>query len=110
MWLERYFSGVLLRRAQIRYFKVLDVSGAYYSAMSKNNYNRLYKAPEVIVDGDGNVHVIRERKDIDNTWENKRDTPDSIFGGYEYRWRGEGENGEGYISGKIPLPPMLYEI
>ncbi len=45
--------------AEIRDIAVMDGSSAYCSGMSMKNYNSFREAPEVLVDMEGKVHLIR---------------------------------------------------
>jgi len=68
-----------LRKADIGDYAIVDGSGAYCSAMSTKNYNSFPEAPEVMVDLEGEVHLVRERQDMEKMWENERDVPGSVF-------------------------------
>jgi len=68
-----------LRAASIGDFLVMDGSGAYCAGMSTKNYNSFPEAPEVLVDGDGNVHVIRVRQSLEQIYENERDVQEGLF-------------------------------
>ena len=52
---------LVLRKAEISDLLVMDGSGAYCSGMSTKNYNSFPEAPEVMVDEEGQVYVIRKR-------------------------------------------------
>jgi len=62
-----------LRKAEIGDILVMDGSGAYCSGMSAKNYNSFPEAPEVLVDGKGTVHVIRERQPLTQIYQNEKD-------------------------------------
>jgi len=60
-----------LRKAEIGDILIMDGSGAYCAGMSTKNYNSFPEAPEVLVDGDGNVHVIRKRQPLEDIYGNE---------------------------------------
>jgi diaminopimelate decarboxylase len=68
-----------LRKAEIGDIIIMDGSGAYCAGMSTKNYNSFPEAPEVMVDREGNVHVIRERQTMEQIWQNEVSIPDSMF-------------------------------
>jgi diaminopimelate decarboxylase len=68
-----------LRMAEIGDIIIMDGCGAYCSGMSTKNYNSFPEAPEVMVDREGNVHVIRKRQAMEEIWHNEVSIPDSIF-------------------------------
>lgn len=68
-----------LRKAEIGDIIVMDGSGAYCAGMSTKNYNSFPESPEVMVDREGNVHVIRKRQAMEEIWHNEISIPDSIF-------------------------------
>merc|ERR1712238_113717 len=67
-----------LRKAEIGDIIVMDGSGAYCAGMSTKNYNSFPEAPEVLVDDDGNVHLVRKRQPVEDIWANEI-TPEGIF-------------------------------
>jgi len=68
-----------LRKAEIGDILVMDGSGAYCSGMSSKNYNSFPEAPEVLVDLEGKVHVIRERQPHEQIYQNEVSIPESVF-------------------------------
>lgn len=68
-----------LRKAAIGDVLVMDGSGAYCSGMSTKNYNSFPEAPEVLVDSDGKVHLIRQRQPLEQIYQNEMDVPGGIF-------------------------------
>jgi len=68
-----------LRKAEIGDILVMDGSGAYCSGMSSKNYNSFPEAPEVLVDLEGKVHVIRERQPLEQIYQNEVSIPESVF-------------------------------
>ena len=60
-----------LRKAEIGDIIVMDGSGAYCAGMSTKNYNSFPEAPEVIVDGQGEAHLIRSRQPVEEIWRNE---------------------------------------
>jgi len=68
-----------LRMAEIGDIAVMDGSGAYCSGMSTKNYNSFPEAPEVMVDLEGKVHLIRKRQDLKQIYENECDVPSGVF-------------------------------
>lgn len=54
-------------------------SGAYCSGMSSKNYNSFPEAPEVLVDKQGKVHLIRARQALEQVYQNEIDVDDKIF-------------------------------
>mmetsp|Transcript_7958 Transcript_7958/g.17030 ORF Transcript_7958/g.17030 Transcript_7958/m.17030 type:complete len:491 (+) Transcript_7958:233-1705(+) len=68
----------VLRKAEIGDIAVMDGSGAYCAGMSTKNYNSFPEAPEVLVDFDGNVHLIRKRQNLEQIYENEL-SADGIF-------------------------------
>ena len=67
-----------LREATIGDIAVMDGSGAYCAGMSTKNYNSFPEAPEVLVDLDGGVHLIRKRQELKQIYENEV-YPSGIF-------------------------------
>ena len=68
-----------LRKAEIGDIVVIDGSGAYCAGMSTKNYNSFPEAPEVLVDREGNAHVIRKRQLLEQIYENEVQIAESIF-------------------------------
>mmetsp|Transcript_29230 Transcript_29230/g.62159 ORF Transcript_29230/g.62159 Transcript_29230/m.62159 type:complete len:481 (-) Transcript_29230:79-1521(-) len=68
-----------LRTAEIGDIAVMDGCGAYCSGMSTKNYNSFPEAPEVLVDTEGKVHLIRERQSLKKIYENECDVPTGVF-------------------------------
>ncbi|KAL9183791.1 hypothetical protein ACHAXT_004647 [Thalassiosira profunda] len=68
-----------LRTAEIGDIAVMDGSGAYCAGMSTKNYNSFPEAPEVLVDLDGGVHLIRKRQSLAQIYENECDVPSGVF-------------------------------
>lgn len=68
-----------LRKAEIGDILVVDGSGAYCSGMSSKNYNSFPEAPEVLVDKEGTVHLIRARQPLEQVYQNEVDVPEEIF-------------------------------
>lgn len=60
-----------LRKATIGDIVVMDGSGAYCAGMSTKNYNSFPEAPEVIVDEQGEAHLIRARQPVEQIWGNE---------------------------------------
>ena len=67
-----------LRKAEIGDFAIMDGSGAYCAGMSTKNYNSFPEAPEVLVDEDDKVHLIRARQPMEQIWQNEC-TPDGLM-------------------------------
>ena len=67
-----------LRKAEIGDIIVMDGSGAYCAGMSTKNYNSFPEAPEVLVDSEGGVHLIRARQPVEDIWGNEC-TPSGLF-------------------------------
>lgn len=68
-----------LRTATIGDIAVMDGSGAYCAGMSTKNYNSFPEAPEVLVDLDGGVHLIRKRQSLKQIYENECDVASGLF-------------------------------
>jgi len=68
-----------LRTAEIGDIAVMDGSGAYCAGMSTKNYNSFPEAPEVLVDTEGKVHLIRQRQSLKAIYENECDVPSGVF-------------------------------
>ena len=69
----------LLRKAEIGDILVMDRSSAYCAGMSTKNYNSFPEAPEVMVDEQGKVYVIRERQSLEQIYENEVSLPDDAL-------------------------------
>ena len=69
----------VLRAVAIGDVAVMDGSGAYCAGMSTKNYNSFPEAPEVLVDLDGEVHLIRKRQDLKQIYQNECDVPSTLF-------------------------------
>lgn len=69
----------VLRTAEIGDIAVMDGSGAYCAGMSTKNYNSFPEAPEVLVDLEGKVHLIRKRQSLQQIYENECDVPSGLF-------------------------------
>lgn len=54
-------------------YMVIEGSGAYCSSMSTKNYNSYPEAPEVLVDNDGNFHLIRKKQFVNQIIQNEMD-------------------------------------
>jgi diaminopimelate decarboxylase len=68
-----------LRKAEIGDILVVDGSGAYCSGMSTKNYNSFPEAPEVLVDMDGKVHLIRARQSLAQIYQNEISISADLF-------------------------------
>lgn len=60
-----------LRKAEIGDILIIDGSGAYCSGMSTKNYNSFPESPEVLLDNQGRVHLIRERQKLEQVYQNE---------------------------------------
>lgn len=60
-----------LARASVGDFVVIGGAGAYCSAMSTKNYNSYPEAAEVLIDRQGELHLIRERQTLDQIVKNE---------------------------------------
>ena len=60
-----------MTRAQIGDTAVIGGTGAYCAAMSAKNYNSFPEAAEVLVAGDGSLHLIRRRQTLDQILANE---------------------------------------
>eukprot|EP00584_Thalassiosira_punctigera_P007886 CAMPEP_0172536666 /NCGR_PEP_ID=MMETSP1067-20121228/8402_1 /TAXON_ID=265564 ORGANISM="Thalassiosira punctigera, Strain Tpunct2005C2" /NCGR_SAMPLE_ID=MMETSP1067 /ASSEMBLY_ACC=CAM_ASM_000444 /LENGTH=487 /DNA_ID=CAMNT_0013321795 /DNA_START=249 /DNA_END=1712 /DNA_ORIENTATION=+ len=69
----------ILRMAEIGDIAIMDGSGAYCAGMSTKNYNSFPEAPEVLVDLEGKVHLIRKRQSLEQIYENECDVPPGVF-------------------------------
>jgi diaminopimelate decarboxylase len=50
---------------------IVDGAGAYCAAMSTINYNSYPQAPEVMLQPDGALRLLRRRQDLDQVWQNE---------------------------------------
>jgi diaminopimelate decarboxylase len=50
---------------------VIGGAGAYCAAMSTINYNSYPQAPEVMLEPDGSLRLLRRRQDLDQVWGNE---------------------------------------
>ncbi|KAJ1432778.1 diaminopimelate decarboxylase [Ochromonadaceae sp. CCMP2298] len=64
-------SERLMATAAIGDLISIEGSGAYCSSMSTKNYNSFPEAPEVMLDTDGQVHLIRRRQTVEHMLENE---------------------------------------
>eukprot|EP01036_Dinobryon_divergens_P023406 gene23406-31748_t len=64
---ERYLGG----EVQIGDLVTIEGAGAYCSGMSTKNYNSFPEAPEVLIDSNDNVHLIRRRQALEQLIENE---------------------------------------
>ncbi|HYB42909.1 MAG TPA: diaminopimelate decarboxylase [Candidatus Methylomirabilis sp.] len=60
-----------VRRPQIGDVVVLGGAGAYCAAMSTINYNSFPQAPEVMLEPDGTLRLLRQRQRLDQIWANE---------------------------------------
>jgi diaminopimelate decarboxylase len=58
-------------RPQIGDLVVVGGAGAYCAAMSTINYNSYPQAPEVMLEADGSLRLLRRRQTLDQVWENE---------------------------------------
>ena len=79
MWVLRAISNLLycaagepdviaereLHTASVGDLCVVEGCGAYVSAMSAKNYNSFPEAPEVMLDEQGQLHLIRKRQSLE---------------------------------------------
>merc|ERR1740139_120233 len=68
-----------LRKAEIGDLLVMDGSGAYCAGMSTKNYNSFPESPEVMVDFEGNPHIIRNRQPAEEIYKNEVDVPEGLY-------------------------------
>lgn len=61
------------RRPQIGDLVVIGGAGAYCAAMATINYNSYPQAPEVLLDLDGSLRLIRRRQRPEQIWQNELD-------------------------------------
>eukprot|EP01084_Bolivina_argentea_P295729 509230_1 len=58
---------------------VIEGCGAYSSSMSTKNYNSFPESPELLIDEDGKLHIIRKRESVEQIWQNEVDIPTGII-------------------------------
>jgi diaminopimelate decarboxylase len=58
-------------RPEIGDLVVVGGAGAYCAAMSTINYNSYPQAPEVMLERDGVLRLLRRRQDLDQVWGNE---------------------------------------
>ena len=58
-------------RPQIGDLVIVGGAGAYCAAMSTINYNSYPQAPEVMLEPDGALRLLRRRQALDQVWENE---------------------------------------
>ena len=58
-------------RPQIGDLVIVGGAGAYCAAMSTINYNSYPQAPEVMLEPDGTLRLLRRRQDLDQVWGNE---------------------------------------
>jgi diaminopimelate decarboxylase len=58
-------------RPEIGDLVVVGGAGAYCAAMSTINYNSYPQAPEVMLEPDGSLRLLRRRQSLDQVWENE---------------------------------------
>ena len=58
-------------RPQIGDLVIVGGAGAYCAAMSTINYNSYPQAPEVMLEPDGSLRLLRRRQDLDQVWGNE---------------------------------------
>jgi diaminopimelate decarboxylase len=61
----------LLARAEIGDLCVIEGAGAYCAAMSTKNYNSFPEAPELLLEEDGDLRLIRRRQTLDQIVQNE---------------------------------------
>ena len=54
-----------MKKVKIGDLVSVEGAGAYCSAMSAKNYNSFPEAPEVLIDSEGQLHVIRKRQALE---------------------------------------------
>jgi len=69
----------VLRKAEIGDLLIMDGSGAYCAGMSTKNYNSFPEAPEVLVDKNGGVHLIRARQPLEQIYQNEVTVAETVF-------------------------------
>jgi diaminopimelate decarboxylase len=60
-----------VRRPQIGDVVLVGGAGAYCAAMSTINYNSYPQAPEVMLEPDGTLRLLRRRQRLEQVWENE---------------------------------------
>jgi len=60
-----------VRRPEIGDLVLVGGSGAYCAAMSTINYNSYPQAPEVMLEADGTLRLLRRRQRLEQVWENE---------------------------------------
>lgn len=60
-----------VRTPQIGDLVVVGGAGAYCAGMSVINYNSFPQAPEVMLEADGSLHLLRKRQDPEQVWQNE---------------------------------------
>ncbi|CDL85088.1 hypothetical protein [Xenorhabdus szentirmaii] len=69
------FTPVLLARAEINDYLVVERTGGYAASMSVKNFNSYPEAAEVCRVSKGAYHIIRERQTLEQMTQNERDLP-----------------------------------
>jgi diaminopimelate decarboxylase len=60
-----------MRRAEIGDTLVIGGAGAYASGLAGKNYNSFPEAAEVLIDRDGEAHLIRRRQTLEQILQNE---------------------------------------
>ncbi|HEX9820621.1 MAG TPA: diaminopimelate decarboxylase [Methylomirabilota bacterium] len=60
-----------VRRPEVGDLVLVGGSGAYCAAMSTINYNSYPQAPEVMLEADGTLRLLRRRQRLEQVWENE---------------------------------------
>ena len=60
-----------MRRPRIGDLVLVGGAGAYCAAMSTINYNSYPQAPEVMLEPDGTLTLLRRRQRLEQVWENE---------------------------------------
>ncbi len=60
-----------MREATIGDYIVMEGTGAYCSSMSTKNYNSFPETPELLIDNDNKIHVIRKKQTLDQILQNE---------------------------------------
>ena len=60
-----------MREATIGDFIVMEGTGAYCSSMSTKNYNSFPETPELLIDNDKKIHLIRKKQTLDQILQNE---------------------------------------
>ena len=58
-------------RPEIGDLVVVGGAGAYCAAMSTINYNSYPQAPEVMLESDGSLRLLRKRQALEEIWSNE---------------------------------------